>query len=91
MEPCDGGDVYMQIARDFQLYVSHLRENSEKKDLILKDGAPIFLLCISGMLQYASFTLYTPYLPIFRTLKGSTLTMAGGFYDGESHIVEALA
>ena len=75
----------MQIARDFQLYVSHLRENSENKDLILEDGAPIFLLCISGMLQYASFTLYTPYLPIFRTLKGSTLTMAGGFYDGESH------
>jgi hypothetical protein len=46
-EPGDGGDAYMQIARDFQLYVSHLLK---EEDPILEDGAPIFLLCITGML-----------------------------------------
>lgn len=77
----------MQIARDFQLYVSHLRENSENKDLILEDGAPIFLLCISGMLQYASFTLYS----LVAYFSHSQRFHPHDGYDGESHIVEALA
>jgi len=62
-EPGNGGDGYMQIARDFQLYVSQLRE---KIDLVLEDGAPKFL-CIFGMLPL-HFPL--PHLSIFYTLKG---------------------
>jgi hypothetical protein len=53
-EPGDGGDAYMQIARDFQLYIYHLLK---KEDHILEDGAPTFLLCISGMLP-----IHFPYL-----------------------------
>lgn len=82
-EPGDGGDAYMQIARDFQLYVSHLLK---KEDLILEDGAPTFLLCISGMLP-----IHLPRLCIFHAFKSPTLSILGGYYDGESHIVEPLA
>jgi len=82
-EPGDGGDAYMQIARDFQLYISHLLK---KQDPILEDGAPTFLLCISGMIS-----LHFPRLCIFHTFEGPTLSIAGGYYDGESHIVEPLA
>jgi hypothetical protein len=47
LEPVEGGDVYMQIARDYQLYVSDLHT---KNAPILEAGAPTFLLCIAGML-----------------------------------------
>lgn len=46
MEPGDDGDAYMQIARDFQLYVSYLQKKKDPQ--ILEDGAPTFLRCISG-------------------------------------------
>jgi len=47
IEPGDGGDSYMQSARDYQLYISNLRE---KKDPFLMHGAPTFLLCVFGIL-----------------------------------------
>ena len=48
-EPGAGGDPYMQIVRRYDLSVKVLQE---KEDIaaqgFLKEGAPMFLLCVSG-------------------------------------------
>ncbi|KAG8948555.1 hypothetical protein FRC03_000684, partial [Tulasnella sp. 419] len=42
-----GNDVYMQVSRDFQMYISYLRE---ERSALLKYGAPTFLVCVFGPL-----------------------------------------
>ena len=48
-EPGAGGDLYMQIVRSYDLAVKALQE---KEDIaaqgFLKEGAPMFLLCVNG-------------------------------------------
>jgi len=83
IEPGDGGDSYMQTARDYQLYISSLRE---KRDPFLMQGAPTFLLCVFGILPLPLSGLHF----LSHTVKGPIFVVAGGFYDGISHIVEPL-
>jgi hypothetical protein len=75
MEPGDGGNV-CKLQAISNSREPHLRENSEKKGFILEDGAPKFLLCISGTLSL--HTLFSPHLSIVHTLKGPSLSIAGG-------------
>ncbi|KAG8942215.1 hypothetical protein FRC03_003504, partial [Tulasnella sp. 419] len=42
-----GNDVYMQVSRDFQMYISYLHE---ERSTLLKYGAPTFLVCVFGPL-----------------------------------------
>ncbi|KAG8919148.1 hypothetical protein FRC02_001857 [Tulasnella sp. 418] len=43
----EGNDVYMQVSRDFQMYISYLRGESSP---LLDHGAPTFLVCVFGPL-----------------------------------------
>ncbi|KAG8967424.1 hypothetical protein FRC03_009944 [Tulasnella sp. 419] len=43
----EGHDAYLQIARDYQIYIARLRDNNDY--VLLHRGAPTFLLCLIGM------------------------------------------
>ncbi|KAG9042544.1 hypothetical protein FS837_010740 [Tulasnella sp. UAMH 9824] len=45
LESGTGYDVYMQIARDYQLFVKKTNEDDPAR---VKQGAPVFLLCLLG-------------------------------------------
>ena len=86
-EPGAGGDPYMQIVRSYDLSVKVLQG---KEDIVvqgfLKEGAPMFLLCVSG--KFANRVI----LCRFRTISiaGPELLVAGGFWDGKTVTVEPL-
>ena len=44
------GDAYMQIARDYHMYVKRLEERKAEPQVqaALAQGAPMFLLCVQG-------------------------------------------
>ncbi|KZT03562.1 uncharacterized protein LAESUDRAFT_337341 [Laetiporus sulphureus 93-53] len=63
-------DVYMQIARDYDLAIKKLRDKPDESVLrFLQLGAPMFLVCMLGPLLF----------------------VLGGFYDGQSVVVEPLS
>ncbi|KAG9044245.1 hypothetical protein FS837_008564 [Tulasnella sp. UAMH 9824] len=45
VEPGTGHDVYMQVVRDYQLFV---KESREQNSGFFEQGAPVFLLCLLG-------------------------------------------
>lgn len=45
VEPGTGHDVYMQVVRDYQLFV---KESREQNSAFFEQGAPVFLLCLLG-------------------------------------------
>lgn len=45
VEPGTGHDVYMQLVRDYQLFV---KESREQDPTFFERGAPVFLLCLLG-------------------------------------------
>ena len=50
IENGEAHDAYMQIVRDFHMYVENLRED----DPTLQSGAPTFLVCVIGTFGYTS-------------------------------------
>ncbi|KAG8915302.1 hypothetical protein FRC02_004568, partial [Tulasnella sp. 418] len=85
----EGHDAYLQLARDYQIYIARLRDNNDH--VLLQRGAPTFLLCLIGpvLLIAGGFwdgvstivqPLLQPYIMLFDMLDGLQQDLAGLLY-----------
>ncbi|KAK2463755.1 hypothetical protein APHAL10511_004248 [Amanita phalloides] len=87
-EPGASGDAYMQVARCYDLAVKLLQQN--RADAFLRQGAPMFLLCVVGPLINVSGGFYDGKKVIVEPLTAYYHTLEDPLFMRQAEIARVL-